>query len=102
MCVRYDWDHKPEVSNLIEIYSVFSGDSVDIIERRYEGHGYGSFKKDLAEVIIQKLVPIQANYKEIIHSQELDDILKKGAIRAAEVANETLIRAKRAMGFVTF
>ncbi|KKO53931.1 tryptophan--tRNA ligase [Paenibacillus sp. DMB20] len=102
MNVRYDWEAKPAVSNLIEIYSVFSGDSIGTIEKRYEGQGYGSFKKDLAEVVIAKLEPIQKTYHEIVNSEELDNILKDGADRAAEAANKTLLAAKRAMGFVTF
>lgn len=102
MTVRYDWDHKPAVSNLIEMYAVFSGDPISIIERRYEGQGYGSFKKDLAEVVIQKLESLQQTYKEIIHSEQLDQILIAGAAKAAEIANKTLQAAKRAMGLVTF
>lgn len=102
MCVRFDWDNKPAVSNLIEIYAVFSGDSIETIERRYQGQGYGSFKKDLAEVVVEKLVPIQERYRAIIDSEELISILKEGASKAAEAANITLLRVKRAMGFVTF
>lgn len=102
MLVRYDWDLKPAVSNLIEIYAVFSGDSIETIEKRYEGQGYGIFKRDLAEVVVDKLVPIQERYREIIDSEELIRILKEGAEKAAEAANLTLLRAKRAMGFVTF
>ncbi|MGM1045582.1 MAG: tryptophan--tRNA ligase [Bacillota bacterium] len=102
MNVRYDWDTKPEVSNLIEIYSVFSGDSIETIEKRYEGQGYGALKKELAEVVITKLEPIQKTYHEIVHSEELDNILKDGARRANEAAQDTLLTAKRAMGFVTF
>ncbi|MBO2944635.1 tryptophan--tRNA ligase [Paenibacillus sp. F411] len=102
MSVRYDWEAKPAVSNLIEIYSVFSGDSIDAIEKRYEGQGYGTFKKELAEAVVSKLEPIQKTYHEIVHSEELDRILKNGAERAAEKAEQTLLAAKRAMGFVTF
>lgn len=102
MTVRYDWDRKPEVSNLIEIYAVFSGESTEAIERRYEGQGYGVFKKELAEVIVGKLVPIQERYKEIVDSEELVRVLKDGARKAADAAEQTLARAKRAMGFVTF
>ncbi|NMO94409.1 tryptophan--tRNA ligase [Paenibacillus lemnae] len=102
MSVRYDWESKPAVSNLIEIYSVFSGDSIEQIEKRYEGQGYGTFKKELAEAVVTKLEPIQKTYHELVHSEELDRILKNGADRAAEKANETLLAAKRAMGFVTF
>ncbi|MGO4694234.1 tryptophan--tRNA ligase [Paenibacillus sp. 2TAB26] len=102
MSVRYDWDNKPAVSNLIEIYAVFSGESTETIERRYEGQGYGGFKKDLAEVVVEKLVPIQERYRDIIDSDVLIRILKEGAMRASETAQITLVQAKRAMGFVTF
>lgn len=102
MNVRYDWETKPAVSNLIEIYAVFSGESIGTIEKRYEGQGYGHFKKDLAEVMINKLVPIQERYKEIINSQQLIDILKEGALKATEIANDTLNKLKRAIGLVTF
>ncbi|MCU6713067.1 tryptophan--tRNA ligase [Paenibacillus sp. J5C_2022] len=102
MNVRYDWDAKPAVSNLLEIYSVFSEEPIPVIEKRYEGQGYGAFKKELAEVVIAKLEPIQQRYEEIVHSEELDRILKDGARRAAEVANKTLNDAKKAMGLLTF
>ncbi|OWR32821.1 tryptophan--tRNA ligase [Saccharibacillus sp. O23] len=100
--VRYDWENKPAVSNLIEIYSVFGGQTTEEIERRFEGQGYGAFKKELAEVIVEKLAPIQRRFHEIVDSAELDEILNRGARRAAEEANLTLNAAKKAMGFVTF
>jgi len=100
MSVRYDWDTKPAVSNLIEIFSVFAGISIPEVEKQFEGQGYGNFKKELAEVVIAKLEPIQQHYKEIVDSSELDDILRDGAERAAAVANETLLKAKRNMGFL--
>ncbi|CAM3770804.1 MULTISPECIES: tryptophan--tRNA ligase [Paenibacillus] len=100
--VRYDWEQKPAVSNLIEIYSVFSDEDIPVIERRYEGKGYGTFKKELAEVVIDKLQPIQEKFRRIVNSSELDLILSDGAKRASEIAAPTLLAAKKAMGFVTF
>lgn len=102
MSVRYDWESKPAVSNLIEIYSVFADEPIPVIEKRYEGQGYGAFKKDLAEVVIAKLTPLQERYEELIHSEELDHILKEGARKAAAEAHKTLDAAKRAMGLLTF
>ncbi|MFD0590405.1 tryptophan--tRNA ligase [Paenibacillus sp. GCM10027627] len=102
MSVRYDWEAKPAVSNLIEIYSVFADESIADVERRYEGQGYGTFKKELAEVVIAKLVPLQERYEELINSEELDRILKEGALKAAETANKTLNAAKSAMGLLTY
>ncbi|MHA7966995.1 tryptophan--tRNA ligase [Paenibacillus sp. CAU 1782] len=102
MSVRYDWDAKPAVSNLIEIFSVFGDFSISEVEKRFEGQGYGAFKKELAEVVVAKLEPIQQRYNEIIHSEELDNILKDGARRAAETADKTLRAAKDAMGLLVF
>ncbi|VTR26723.1 tryptophanyl-tRNA synthetase [Actinobacillus pleuropneumoniae] len=79
--VRHDWEQKPAVSNLIEIYSVFSEEAISVIEKRYEGQGYGTFKKELAEVVIEKLQPIQERFHQIVNSSELDRIMMDGAKR---------------------
>ncbi|GGO02192.1 tryptophan--tRNA ligase [Saccharibacillus kuerlensis] len=100
--VRYDWEEKPAVSNLIEIYSVFAGETTAAVEKRFEGQGYGAFKKELAEVVIAKLEPIQQRFHEVVNSPELDEILKRGAQKASEEAGRTLRAAQKAMGFVTF
>jgi tryptophanyl-tRNA synthetase len=98
--VRHDWGNKPEISSLLEIYAVFSGLPIGHLERQYQGVGYGSFKKDLAEAVIAKLEPLQRNFREIAGSAELDRVLKEGAQRAAEAAAPTLKAVKEAMGFV--
>ncbi len=100
MSVRYDWDTKPAVSNLIEIHSVFSGLSIEEVEQRFAGEGYGAFKKEIAEVVIAKLAPIQEHFNEIVHSDELTQILRDGAERAAEIANEWIRKARENMGFL--
>lgn len=102
MSVRYDWDNKPAVSNLIEIYSVFGDVSIADVEKRFEGQGYGAFKKELAEVVIAKLTPLQERYEELINSEELDRILKEGARKASAEAQKTLDAAKRAMGLLVY
>lgn len=102
MSVRYDWETKPAVSNLIELYAVFSDETIPVIERRYEGQGYGAFKKDLAEVVIAKLTPLQEKYEQLIKSEELDHILQDGARKASHEAQKTLDAAKRAMGLLTY
>ncbi|WP_409342260.1 tryptophan--tRNA ligase [Paenibacillus sp. MBLB4367] len=98
--VKYDPQNKPEVSNLMSIYTYCSGMSLDEIEAKYEGQGYGAFKKDLAEHVVATLEPIQKRYKEIRESGELASILRKGAERAAAAANPLLREAKERMGFV--
>ncbi|MEF2968488.1 tryptophan--tRNA ligase [Paenibacillus sp. M1] len=98
--VKYDPANKPEVSNLITIYSQCSGLSVAEIERRYEGQMYGPFKKDLAEVVVGELEPIQRRYREIRESGEIRSILRQGAERASEMAEKTLRDVQQLMGFL--
>ncbi|WP_261304611.1 tryptophan--tRNA ligase [Paenibacillus andongensis] len=98
--VKYDPQNKPEVSNLMSIYSHFAEMSLVEIEAKYDGQGYGPFKKDLAEHLVAVLEPIQQRYREIRSSGEIFDILKKGAQEAAEVADQTLLEVKKRMGFV--
>lgn len=98
--IKYDVKAKPEVSNLLSIYSQCANISVADIEASYEGQGYGQFKKDLAERVIATLEPIQQRYHEIRSSGEIIEILNKGAERASEAANETLRNVKERMGFL--
>lgn len=98
--VKYDPQNKPEVSNLMSIYSHFADMSIAEIEAKYEGQGYGPFKKDLAEHVVSVLEPLQQRYRDIRASGAIYDVLRKGAAEAAEVANATLQEAKKRMGFL--
>ena len=88
--IRFDIENKPGISNLLNIYSVLSGETIENLEKKYEGKGYGDFKKDLVEVTVNALAPIKERYEEIRHSQELIDILNEGAKKADEIAKQTL------------
>ncbi len=96
--VAYDPANRPGISNLLTIYSIFSGEKVEEIVSRYEGKGYGEFKQDLAEVVIKALQPLQERYNKLINSDELDDILDEGREKAEAQANKMLRKAKKAMG----
>lgn len=96
--IRFDVENKPGVSNLLNIYSVLSGTSIPELELRYEGKGYGDFKKDLVEVTVDALAPIKARYEEIRHSEELIETLKDGAERADAIAQKTMQRVKDHFG----
>ncbi|MBP3816521.1 MAG: tryptophan--tRNA ligase [Firmicutes bacterium] len=96
--IKFDIENKPGVSNLLNIYSVLSGKSIDTLVSQYEGKGYGDFKKDLVDVTIQALAPIKTKYEEIRNSNELIDILKDGAERANAIALKTLQRVKDVYG----
>lgn len=96
--VKFDLENKPGISNLLNIYSVLSGISVEDLEAKYEGKGYGDFKKDLVEVTVEALAPIRSRYEEIRHSEELIEILKDGAQRADAIAQKTMARVKDHFG----
>jgi tryptophanyl-tRNA synthetase len=98
--VKFDPKEKPEVSNLMSIYSHCADMTLAEIEAKYEGQGYGAFKKDLAEVVVAALEPIQQRYREIRSSGELHDVLRLGAERAAAVADKTARDVKERMGFL--
>lgn len=98
--VRYNPEEKAAISNLMTIYSLCSGKSIPDIEAQYEGQGYGPFKKDLAEVVVATLEPIQTRYRELLSSGELEHILAEGAKRAAAQCSETLHNVKNRFGFI--
>ena len=96
--IRFDIENKPGVSNLLTIYSVLSGKSIESLEQEYEGKGYGDFKKDLVEVTTSSLAPIRDKYNEIRNSDELITILKDGAERANAIAKDTMRRVRDTFG----
>jgi len=96
--IRYDIENKPGISNLLSIFSAFSGRSIEQLEKEYAGQGYGTLKKDLVETTIDALRPIQERYTEIRRSPELDEVLASGACRASEIAEVTMKRVKERFG----
>ena len=96
--VHYDKENKPGISNLMGIYAAITKDSYETIEQRYVGQGYGTFKKDVAELLIDTLRPLQERYNELIDSPELDHILDEGAAKAREKASKTYRDVELAMG----
>lgn len=88
--VKYDKENKPGIANLLTIYSVLGNISIAELEQKYEGKGYGEFKGDLANVVVDALKPIQDRYYELIESDELDRILDEGAEKANRAANKML------------
>lgn len=96
--VKFDRENKPGISNLLSIYSILGGKSIAELEAMYDGKGYGSFKGDLAEVVVNFFKPIQEKYYNLMESTELDDILDRGAEKANQVASVTLKKMENAMG----
>lgn len=96
--IRFDLENKPGVSNLLNIYSSFSGMSVQDIEKKYEGCGYGEFKKDLVQVTSEALRPIREKFEDIRNSDELIKALKEGAEKANAISEKTMARVKDRFG----
>ncbi|MGY3723897.1 tryptophanyl-tRNA synthetase [Granulicatella balaenopterae] len=97
--ISYDPIEKPGVSNLLTIYSAFTNQSIPELVKQYDGVGYGQFKTDLGDAIVAVLEPIQEKYYALLDSDELDAILDEGAKKANLVANKTLHKMERAIGF---
>ena len=89
--VKYDEKNKPGISNLMEIYGIITGKTLDEIEKEFDGQGYGTFKTTVAEAIIKELEPFRNKYNELISNPGLlEEIYNKGAKKASEVASKTL------------
>jgi tryptophanyl-tRNA synthetase len=92
-------ESRPGIFNLLTIYQTITGETREVIEARFEGKGYGDFKKALAEAVVECLRPVQERYAEITADPGyLDGILKAGADRAQPMAAATLDRVRRKIG----
>lgn len=100
-CVRYDKENKPGISNLMQIYSVATGESFDQIERDFDGKGYGDFKPQVGEAVVEMLRPIREEAERLMKDKAyLESIYKDGAEKASRSANRTLRKVYKKVGFV--
>ncbi len=98
--IKYDPENKPGVSNLLTIYSVFAGKTVEQAEKEFAGVGYGEFKLAVGEAVADRLAPLQAEQARLLADKAyLDGVLKKGAESAARTANRTLAKVYKKIGF---
>ena len=86
MKVKYDKELKPGISNLINIYSSLTDKNIEDIEKEFENSNYGEFKRKVADVVVAELKHIQDKYNYYLNSEELDNILKEGALKTREIA----------------
>lgn len=99
--VKFNESEKPGISNLLTIHSALSGRSIPNLETEFEGKGYGDFKTAVAEVVVEYLKPIRAKTEELLQDPaELTRLLKVGADKAAEVADETVRKTYDALGLI--
>ncbi len=93
-------EDKAGISNLISIYSSFTGKSVQDTEREFSGKGYGEFKLAVGEAVADKLAPVQAEQKRLLADKKyLGEVLASGAERAFKAARRTLSKVYRKVGF---
>ena len=99
--VRYLPEEKPGVSNLLEIMTVATGEPIDALERRFDGAGYGQFKEDVGEAVVELLTPIQERFEALrADERELQRLLAVGAEKARRASEPTLEAMYERMGFV--
>ena len=96
--ILFDPINKPGISNLLEIYSILTTLSIKELETKYDGVGYGQFKKDLANVVGEEITKIQTRYKEIITGDYLDQVLLEGKEVASKIARKKLSKVERKIG----
>jgi len=100
-CVRFDPAAKPGVSNLMSIYSAVTGKSYEEIEQEFDGCGYGKFKPAVGDAVVECLRPIREEATRILTDKAyLESVYKAGAEKASYVANKTLRKVYKKIGFV--
>ncbi len=97
--IVFDFENKPGISNLLTIYSVFSGESIESAVERFEGKGYGDFKIKVGEAVAEGLRPISERRLALLKDKGyLDHIMIKGAESATKIARRTLSKVYRKVG----
>ena len=98
--VRYS-DEQPGIKNLLEIYSQLDNKTVEEIVSIYEGKGYGEFKEDVAEVIVEALRPIREKYIDLLNNKDyLENVYAIGADKAEKQARKTLRKVYKKVGLI--
>ena len=99
--VRYDVAEKPGISNLMQIYSVCAGSTIDEIEAEFSGQGYGVFKQRTGEAVVETLRPIREEAMRLLADKTyLESIYTQGAQKASHAANKTLRKVYKKIGFI--
>ena len=99
--VKFDDKEKAGISNLLTIHSALSSKTIAELETQFAGKGYGDFKTEVADVVVQALTPIRKRTEELMNDQaELLRILKSGAEKANQVASKTLSDVYAALGLI--
>nr|WP_302686524.1 tryptophan--tRNA ligase [uncultured Romboutsia sp.] len=94
-------DEQPGIKNLLEIYSKLGNKSIEELVAMYEGKGYGIFKEDVAEVIVESLRPIREQYNDLLNNKDyLEKVYAIGAEKAERQARKTLRKVYKKVGLI--
>ena len=100
-CVRYDKENKPGVANLMTIYSAVTGKTFEEIEAEFAGQGYGAFKPKVGEAVVETLRPIREETQRLLKDKAyLESVYRAGAEKASYVAEKTLRKVYKKVGFL--
>jgi len=99
--IKYNPLKKPGISNLLTIYSLFSGKRIKDLEKNFKGKGYEEFKKSLLRLLIENLEPLRKKRKELLTREVyVKEILEQGRKRAQVIAQSTMVEVKKKMGLI--
>ena len=98
--IKYDMENKPGISNLLNIASCLSGESIESLEEKFKNSGYGEFKKYVANITTDHIEKIRKKYEELINSEELEQILDNGIKKSRELAKEKYLLMREKMGII--
>ena len=96
--IHYDVENQPGIANLLTILSRLSGEAIEDIVKRYEGKGYGDFKKEVGQAVFDFLTQLQNKYQQIIAAGQIDEIIAAGNAKAGRIADKKVAKVKRKLG----
>ncbi len=100
-CIRYAPQEKPGVANLMSIYSACTGKTFDEIENEFIGKGYGAFKPVVGEAVVETLRPIREETERLLADKGyLENVYRAGAEKASYVAEKTMRKVYKKVGFL--
>ena len=100
-CIRFDPENQPGVSNLLSIISALTGEDMEKVVASFEGKGYGDLKAAVTDVTIETLAPIQAEFARVMKDKKyMEEVYREGAQRAGAIAERTLQKLMKKIGYV--
>ena len=100
-CIRFDPENQPGVSNLLSIICALTGEDMEKLVASFEGKGYGDLKAAVTDVTIETLAPIQAEFARVMKDKKyMEEVYREGAQRAGLIAERTLQKLMKKIGYV--